>query len=424
MSSQKNQVSVIIEKLFRTEYGKMVSYLTNKFGFNFLENAEDIVQETLSVAFQKWTYSGIPENPEAWIFVVARNKALNLVKKESRITHMNITKLVEEYSENHTQLHLAQEIEDGMLRIMVVCCNMDLPVHSKIVFILSCLCGFSRKELSQALLVKEETVKKRLFRAKSSIRLQELNIASPKEELLSLHANVICNVLYILYNAGYNSSGNKSLIRREVCFEAMRLTKLILNQDPGNPRAHALFALMCFHSARFDSRIDKEGAIVLFKDQDRNLWSKELINAGMYHLSKASNGARLSAYHMEAAIAAEHCTSSNFESTNWDLILSQYQQLYRLKPTPIILLNLAIVQSMLGKTSHAITELVNLTKNKQLNSNYLLHATLGELYGKSGQHKRAIEALEKALALTNSKQEKALLQKKRENLLRSVQKEI
>ncbi|MGW9684452.1 RNA polymerase sigma factor [Flagellimonas sp. 2504JD1-5] len=416
MKPQKSEIKVVIEKLFRTEYGKMVSYLTNKFGFNFLENAEDIVQETLSVAFQKWAYSGIPENPEAWIFVVARNKALNLVKKESRNTQINVAKLVEDYSENEAQIHLNQEIEDGMLRIMVVCCNLDLPVNSKIVFILSCLCGFSRKELSQALLIPEETVKKRLFRAKNSIRLQELNLSSPKEKLLSRHANVICNVLYILYNAGYNSSVNKSVIRREVCFEAMRLTKLILNQNPNNPRANALFALMCFHSARFDSRIDEEGAIVLFKDQDRKLWSKELIKAGMYHLSEASNGNQLSAYHLEAAIAAEHCISSDFESTNWDLILSQYVQLYKLKPTPVILLNLAIVKNMLGGTDEAIIELERLKTNKQLNSNYLLYATLGELYGKVEQYDLAIQALEKSLSLTNSNQEKALLQKKRKKL--------
>lgn len=416
MNSQNEEIKILVEKLFRTQYGKMVSYLTSKFGLRFLENAEDIVQETLSVAFQKWAFTGIPENPEAWIFVVARNKAYNLVKKERRNTEIDFARLVQEFTENEDQLFLNREIEDQMLRIILVCCNLQLPIESKILFILSSLCGFSRKELSQALLMKEETVKKRLFRAKKAIRNQTLNLASPKESSLKDQVNIICNILYILFNQGYNSSSHQNIIRKDICFEAMRLTKLLLNHFPKNPRVNALFALMCFHSARFESRIDDKGAIVLFKDQNREDWNKELIGSGIYHLSKASTGLTLSSYHLEAAIAAEHCIAADFNTTNWNLILELYEQLYSIKSSPVILLNIAIVKSMQGKMDVAIEELLALKDNPRLQSNYLLYATLGELFGNEGKYFLSMEAFDKAMELTSSMQEKTLLAKKRSHM--------
>ena len=412
MNYQENEVRVVIEKLFRTQYGKVISYLTSKFGLSFLENAEDVVQETLSVAFQKWAFDGIPDNPEAWIFVVARNKAYNLVKKDQKKSEIELSKLVLDFTEKEDQIFLNQEIEDNMLRIILHCCSLELATESKILFILSCLCGFSRKELAQALLMKEETVKKRLFRAKKTIRLQKHDLSSSNRDTLKNQTNVICNILYILYNEGYNSSSKKSVIRKDICFEAMRLTKLLLNHFSDNPRVHALFALMCLHSARFESRIDEKGAIVLFKDQNRELWNEDLINSGIFHLSKSAAGSALTSYHLEAAIAAEHCIAQDFESTNWKQILTLYKKLHTLKPSPVILLNVAIVKSMLGHTSEAIHDLLRLQKNSVLHDNYLLHATLAELLASQEKFLEAISALKLALERTNSPQEKALLSKK------------
>ena len=407
----------MVETLFRTQYGKMVSYLTSKFGLGFLENAEDVVQETLSTAFQKWAFDGIPDNPEAWIFVVARNKAYNLVKKEQKSSEIDFARLVEEFAAKEDQIFLNREIEDNMLRIILLCCNLTLPVESKILFILSCLCGFSRKELSQALLMKPETVKKRLFRAKKTIREQDLNLTDSSTDSLKEQVGTICNILYILFNKGYNSSSHEHVIRKDVCFEAMRLVKLLLGHFPEHPRAHALFALMCFHAARFESRIDDKGAIVLFKNQDRKLWNQELINSGIYHLSQASTGSVITVYHFEAAIAAEHCTAPNFEKTRWDFIQQQYEQLYRLKPSPVILLNIAIVKNMLGRTEESIRELQQLKENPYLQSYYLLYATLGELLGIQQKYSEAIQALDTALQLTGSAQEKDLLLKKRQEMV-------
>ncbi len=413
MNSQNEQVKLVIETLFRTQYGKMVSYLTSKFGLGFLENAEDVVQETLFTAFQKWAFDGIPENPEAWIFVVARNKAYNIVKKQQKNSEIELARLVEEFSANEDQIFLNREIEDNMLRIILLCCNLSLPVESKILFILSCLCGFSRKELSQALLMKPETVKKRLFRAKKTIREQDLKLTDSNPESLKEQIGTICNILYILFNKGYNSSSHENVIRKDICFEAMRLVKLLLDHFHDHSRTHALFALMCFHSARFESRIDDKGAIVLFKNQDRNLWNQDLIKSGIYHLSQASTGNVITVYHFEAAIAAEHCTAPNFEKTRWTFILQQYKQLYKLKPSPIILLNIAIVKNMLGRTTESINELQLLKEHPHLQSYYLLHATLGELFGAQKKYAQSIQALDTALRLTGSIQEQNLLLRKR-----------
>lgn len=413
MSFQNEEVKVVIETMFRTQYGKMVSYLTSKFGLGFLEDAEDIVQETLFTAFQKWAFVGIPENPEAWIFVVARNKAYNLVKKEQKSSDLDVEKLVGEFSENEDRIFLNREIEDNMLRIILVCCNLKLPIESKVVFILSCLCGFSRKELSQALLVQEETIKKRLFRAKRAIRSQNLSLTPADEKTLKNQAGAICSILYILFNQGYNSSSRKNVLNKDICFEAMRLTKLLLNHFPKDPKIHALFALMCLHSARFMSRMDENGAIVLFRDQDRNLWNTALIKSGIHHLARASSGEVITAYHFEAAIAAEHCTANNLGETNWAFVLQQYQRLYQLKPTPIILLNMAIVKSMMGRTEEAINELLLLRDNPRLNTSYLLYASLGELLGLQKKYDQAIAAFDHAMELTRSFQERMLLGKKK-----------
>ena len=414
MKTPDKEVNTLVDHLFRTEYGRMVSYLTSKFGFHFLEDAQDVVQESLIAAFQNWSFNGIPESPEAWIFVTARNKAINILKRDLKRSSVEEIQLgINEASDPQVKMDLDKEIEDSMLRMIFVCCSTELSTENHIILILSTLCGFSRREIASALFAEEETIKKRLYRSKKNIREHNVSLNLPQGSLLRSKLNTVCSTLYLMFNEGYNSSNSKEVIRKDICTEAMRLTKLLLTQFPKETITHALFSLMCFHVARFESRIDDKGAIILFKDQDRTVWNKELINAGTYHLSMASKGSKISTYHIEAGIAMQHCISEDYGSTNWQLIYKLYEQLYNLKPSPIILLNLAIVRSKINGIDSAIRELERLkSQNKKLKNYYLLYASLGEFYHLKNDKQNANINFEIAKSLTHSTQEKQLLDRK------------
>ncbi len=414
MKSSDHEVNRLVDRLFRTEYGKMVSYLTSKFGFYFLEDAQDVVQETLEAAFKHWSFNGIPVNPEGWIYKVAKNKAINLLQKDKRkLSQEYIESQLEEVNDPETLATFNKAIEDSMLRMIFACCSTTLTAENQIILILSTLCGFSRKEISQAFLTEEETIKKKLYRSKKKIRETDIKLEIPQESQLIAKLTTVCETLYLLFNEGYNSSSNKAIIRKDICVEAMRLTQLLHQHYPEATKINALFALMCFHVARFESRIDDKGAIILFMDQDRNQWNRQLINAGISHLSAASEGSELSSYHVEAGIAMQHCTAQSFDNTNWSLIHKLYCQLYQIKPSPIILLNLAIVNRKLKGVDHAIKALEGLKRdNKKLKNYYLLYATLGEFYKEKNDNIAANKHFNIAISLTKSKQEKQLLNRK------------
>lgn len=391
----------------------MVSFLVSAFGFQHIETAEDIAQDTLIQAFKNWSFKGIPEKPEAWLFTVARNKALNYLRREKLKSNIFQDLLKQNPDHSYQEEELQHEIEDSMLRMIFACCHPKVSPDNQIVFILKILGGFSRKEIAHALFMEEEAVKKRLFRVKKHIREQNIDLQAPTGVELNNRLKVVCTSLYLLFNEGYNSRHQEELIRKDLCLEAMRLT-LILHQHLGDVTSiAALYALMCFHVARFESRLDDNGAIVLLRDQDRSLWNAKLIRAGMFYLSEASKGDDLSAYHLEASIAAQHCLSPNLQETNWKFIQKLYRQLYQLKPSPIILLNLAIVNAYTENIESAITELTRLEREeKKLASYYLLHATLGEFHYELNNSEQSKKYFNKALSLTSSQREKDLIRSK------------
>ncbi|MCK8479772.1 RNA polymerase sigma factor [Psychroserpens algicola] len=411
-TDNKKQLDALVDNLFRNQYGKMVSYLTNKFGYHFIEDAEDIVQETLFTAFQNWSFNGIPKNPEAWIFVVAKNKAINFLKKESKKSNIDIDLLIKETSTPEVNFKLEQEIEDGLLRMIFACCSLNLDHQSTITIILSTLCGFSRKELSKAFLCKEETVKKRLYRAKKKIKEKKIQTVILKGTNLEPRLDLVCNSLYLMFNEGYNSSTSEELIRKDICLEAIRLTKLLQNHFSHIGKVNALLSLMYLHAARFESRLDDNGAIILFKNQDRSKWSFDLIIEGIGFLNSSMKGEDLSSYHIEAGIAAEHCLADTYDKTNWEKINKLYSLLYNLKPSPIIELNLAIVDFKLGKVLTALEKLEDPILKSKLNNYYLYYATLGHLYLFIGNKEKSNFNFLLAKNLTDSVQEKEFIEKK------------
>ncbi len=415
-SHKKESVNQLFEHLFRSEYGRLVAFLARLLGLQSLTSAEDIAQDVLLSAYKDWTYRGIPNNPSAWLFAAARNRAKNLFKRHAKWREIIQRFPLIEDDERHLSDELVQGINDSMLRMMFVCAAPSLPTSSAIMLMLNILCGFSRKEISRAFIMEEEAIKKRLFRAKRKVRSEGLSLELPPKEVLRHRLDRILACLYLLYNEGYNASIGDEIIRRDVCYEAIRLLKIVIKHFDDYHAAHALLALMYFHTARFSARIDDNGAIVLFGDQPRSEWDRELIVMGLNQLELAAGGDCLSSYHLEAAIASEHCVAKNFATTNWQRIKSYYLTLREMEASPIIDLNLAIVESRLGNRELAIEMMHEIANQGALTKYHLFYATLGSLYENRGDCDLAHANYLQALRLTSTAQEKEIIMNKLQRL--------
>jgi RNA polymerase sigma-70 factor (ECF subfamily) len=322
--------------------------LTRIFGTGNLEMAEDVVQDTLLKALEQWKISGIPNNPQAWLFTVARNKALDVLRKERLHTRFSkdISPLLQsEYSLEPTlkELFSENEIKDDLLRMMFACCHPELPPESQVAIILKTLCGFSIEEIATGFITNAETIHKRLYRAKEQFRRGNIRFEIPSQDQLLGRIENVLTSLYLLFNEGYHSASYEKVIRKDLITEATRLCFLLTENEKTNlSSVQALLALMLFHSARLESRVDKEDHILLLEDQDRSLWDAELISAGTVYFESAMNDDGMSWYHLQAAIAFQHVTASSFQTTDWHTILRLYDLLCQRYPSPVAYLNRAI----------------------------------------------------------------------------------
>lgn len=393
----------------------MSSVLTRLLGFENLETAEDIVQDTLLQAMKTWPFKGIPENPAAWMYAVAKRKAIDVLRKNQ--VRKNLDKEVARFlSSEYTlvptvnQYFLENEIEDSQLRMIFALCHPAIPYESQIALTLKTLCGLSVAEISKSFLTNEETITKRLFRAREKIREEKIKLDVPFTTNLGTRLEAVHHTLYLLFNEGYHSSHPDYLIREDLCAEAMRLA-LILTTNPKTNTAetNALLALMCLQAAREDARLDSEKSIVLLKDQDRSKWSRPLIERGLHYLENATLDECVSAYHVEAAIAGYHVMADSFEATDWRKIVSLYEALLQFKPHPIIALNKAIAVGYAFGTEKGLASILQI---EGLESSHLYYAALGDFYLSEKMSTDAMIAYQKAIALAHSPTEKNLLEKK------------
>jgi RNA polymerase sigma factor (sigma-70 family) len=412
-------VRLLVDHLFRHESGRMVAILTRIFGIHNLELAYDVLQDTLHQALVDWGLGDIPDNPPGWLMVVAKRKAINTIKREKfyRSFAGDIDALLRsEWTASYTmdQVFLENEIKDSQLRMIFTCCHPDLPAEAQVALTLKTLCGFNIGEIAAALLISEANINKRLYRAKEKIRTDGIDFSVPAGSLLLGRLDAVLLVIYLLFNEGYNSMGDNQAIRKDLCLEALRLG-MLLEEHPltsGYPPLSALLGLLCLHSARFDARIDTNNSLVILEDQDRNCWDKELIDRGIRFLNRSATGAALTAYHLEAAIAAEHCMAPDFLSTNWQRIHEYYCALEKLKPSSVIRLNLAIATGKKDGPQAAIALLHELENHKALENYYPLYASLGEFYLQAGQNRVAREYFQRARTLTKSSAIRELLDRK------------
>lgn len=406
----------LVDHLFRHQYGKMVAILTRIFGLSNLETIEDAVQDTFIVAMHKWR-NILPENPEAWLTLAAKNRAIDLLRK-IKAEQTRIGKIESgTFSISFNELFLDHEIEDSQLRMIFTACHPSLHPKEQIAFALKTISGFNTKEIASALLLKEETIKKRLTRARKLVSQKNISFEIPKHGDLLRRLDRVLEVIYLTFNEGFHSNGKQLLIRKDLCGEAIRLIKIVLSKkDLRIGKVYALFALMCFHASRLDSRIGSAGEILDLKNQDRSKWYFPLIRIGNDAMIKAVEDGSFTSYHYEAAIAGEHIKAKTFDDTDWEKMLLWYENLYTLQPSPLGLLNKSIVLIQLNRLD-AAKDILNTIESKDLEQRaYLYYATLSEYCKENKNIKDAIENLDIAISMVANKTEKAYLEQKKKNL--------
>jgi len=406
------QITQLVDHLFRHESGKMVSVLSRLLGLQNLETAQDIVQDVLLQAMSTWPYNGVPDNAAGWLYRVAKNKAIDFLRREKKFKKLSpeYTYLLEsEYSLSPTvnNLFLENEVKDSQLRMMFACSHPSIPEESQIALTLKTLCGLTAYEIAKAFLTTEETVSKRIYRAKEKIRTEKIELVVPEGHELSDRLDAVLKALYLLFNEGYNSSHPDQLIREDLCEEAMRLVYLLTQHNITNlSRTNALLSLMCFQSSRLQARLDDKGNIILLKYQDRKKWFQPLMQKGFFYLDLATENFDFSPYHLEAAIASLHASAESFENTNWRSIYQLYEILYRLEPSPIVALNKAIASAYANDKESALEQL---QKIKGLENYYIYYTSIGEIYFELHNYESAKKYYETALSLTSSRSEQQLL---------------
>jgi RNA polymerase sigma-70 factor (ECF subfamily) len=407
------EVSRLTGHLFRQEAGKLVSVLTSIFGVDRLQLAEDVVQEALLRALQTWPFSGVPKNPAAWITQTAKNLALDIIRREKVFRNKEPDIAASMEREADQLLSFDHEIKDERLRMMFVCCHPLIPQESQTALALKTLCGFSPAEIAKAFLTTEAAIAKRLTRARQKIRDLRIPFEFPSGEDLSIRLDGVLQTLYLLFNEGYKASSGESLVREELCLEAIRLATLLAGCPIGNrPRTHALIALMFLNGARLPARMDMEGNILRLKEQDRSRWNRAMIERGIAHLGQSAAGDELSEYHLQAAIAACHCTATDFESTDWPRILALYDRLLGLDDSPIIALNRAVAVANVYGARAGIEAIEAIPDRPLLKSYYLLYAVLGEFEAQLRNFQTAAGHFEKALQLADLKSEQLFLSRR------------
>ena len=408
-----------VDHLFRHESGKMISVLSKLLGLQNIEAAQDIVQDALVQAMHTWSYKGLPDNPSAWLYRVAKNKAIDYLRRERKFKEISPQYgylLQSEYTltPTVTKFFLEEEIQDSQLRMIFACCHSSIAPESQIALALKVLCGLSVGEIARAFLTNEETIAKRIYRAKEKIKSEKIELELPVIKELPERLEGVLRSLYLLFNEGYNSSHPDHLIRDELCEESIRLAFLLtLNPITNQPRTKALLSLMCFQASRLQARLDDKGSIILLKHQDRTKWYRPLMEKGFVYLDDAfaNNGVQTSNYHLEAVIASLHAAAPSFETTDWKTIYSLYETLYHLYPNPVVALNKAIAASYAIDKETALSQMLII---KDLDQYYLYHTCLGEIYYEMNKKEEAKKYFQQALSLTTSKQEQELLMDKLE----------
>jgi RNA polymerase sigma factor (sigma-70 family) len=399
-----------LKHLFQQEFAKMVAVISKLFGLQDIELAEDIVSETFLTATETWEKKGIPPNPTAWLYVVAKQKTIYHFRR-TRILETKVIPAISATQEKEEQMEeisfSPQNIKDSQLQIIFAICTPAIAGEAQIGLALRILCGFGIDEIAEAFLSNKETINKRLFRAKEKLRTEKIKLEMPPENQIATRLDNVLHIIYLLFNEGYYSRTSNQILQKELCLEAMRLCILLTEYEKTNlPKTNALLALMCFHASRFNARQGSDDSLILYEEQDEQLWDRALINQGIQYLYFAAQGNELSSYHLEARIAHWHCFKEDTPK-KWDDILQLYNQLLMINYSPGAALNRTFALYKANGREVALAEAQKL----KLENNHFYFLLLGELY-KTIDNDKAKLNLQKAYSLAKTQTEKQGIQEK------------
>jgi RNA polymerase sigma factor (sigma-70 family) len=409
------QENETLKQLFQKEFSKIVAVISKQFGLQHIEIAEDIVSETFLQALETWKNKGTPANPTAWIYKVAQRKTLYHFRREKIFDQKIVPNLKSnrEINDEIPSLDFSpQNIKDSQLQMLFAICNPAIASEAQIGLALRILCGFSIEEITEAFLSNEETIKKRLFRAKEKLRADKVKMELPPAKEIEQRLDNVLHIIYLLFTEGYYSKTQNEVLRKDFCLEAMRLCLQLTDYDKTNlPKTNALLALMCFHASRFRARLASDDTYILYENQNQELWDMALIKQGTHYLHLSAKGNDLNSYHVEARIASLHSLKEDGRE-KWEEILHLYNQLLLINYSPAVALNRTFA---LYKVYGARTALAEAEKLK-LEDNYFYFILMGELY-KNIDSRSAKANFLKAYSLAQTHTDKQVLEKKIDSLL-------
>lgn len=404
-----------LKQLFQQEFTKMVAVISKLFGLQHIETAEDIVSETFLLAAETWGVKGIPPNPAAWLYAVAKQKTLYHFRR-NKILDEKVMPVLKAQQANEDEMNepdfSPQNIKDSQLQMLFAICSPVIASEAQIGLALRILCGFGIDEIAEAFLSNKETINKRLFRAKEKLRAEKVTMELPPEPEISKRLDNVLHIIYLLFSEGYYSRTQNQLLQKDLCLEALRLGLTLTNYERTNlPKTNALIALMCFHASRFPARQEGSGSVVLYEDQDEALWDRELIDQGIHFLFLAAEGDELSSYHLEARIAYWHCMKEDTKE-KWTAILELYDQLLKVNYSPSVVLSRLFALYKVKGAKAALAEAEPL----QLDGDHFYFMLLAELY-KGMDKTKAKKNWEKAYLLAKTDVERKGIRKKIERLI-------
>ncbi len=405
----------LVEHFFRHEYGRLVATLSRRVGVHNLEAVEDAVQSALMAALESWRVAGLPDNPSAWLFRVAHNNLMGDLRRGSgRRRILEQSKEADMGApESGSEVFLAGEVRDDLLRMLFVCCDEAIPVESQLALALKTLCGFNVREIAHRLFTSEANVYKRLARARSRLRELSPNLGQLSGEQYASRLPAVHKILYLLFTEGYLSSHAEIAIRRELCIEALRLGVILAEHPVGQvPETSALLALMHLHAARITARQDGSGGLLLLEEQDRELWDQQEIQLGLEWLAKSAQGDCFSRYHAEAGIAAEHCLAPSLEKTRWAKVVEYYSLLERVAPSALHRLNRAVAVAEWQGPGAGLAVLEGFEPPTWLAGSYLWAAVLADLHRRCGNTESAERYRDVAVKSAPTAAVKELLQRR------------
>ncbi len=411
------EINNSLDHLFRYEYGKLVSLLTAKFSSQRIELIEDAVQEALLKAMQIWGYKEIPQNPSGWLYKTAKNYLIDQLRRERKSVDIEIStkKMLSEIELKDEDI--LSSLSDDQLKMIFACCHPSLNLTEQIMLSLKLIGGLGLSEIANALMKNEEAVKKAITRAKQKFKEKVGELAIPEGRELFDRLEAVLKVIYLIFNEGYKATEGETLIKKDICDEAIRMALILHNNDIcDTAELNALLALMFFNASRFDARLDENGKLLTLDKQNYSLWKQNYIEQGLQFLNNSSRGTSISEYHIEAVIASIYSTSNSFEETNWEAILRLYNVLLDINPSPIIKLNRLVVLEKVNGTNEALSQITELEKDGEISNNYLLYTIKADFQKTLGNINEARELLKKAIELNDNSIEKNFLINKLESI--------